>query len=81
MNPPHAVARVVLDAERQLSPAEFEAYVNTPMTDAERDETRALVAWFTRRYPTGADRLAYVRRAYRRWQRPGHTTKPGLAAP
>ncbi len=26
-----------------------------------------LVRWFRRRYPTAADRLAYVRRAYKRW--------------
>lgn len=32
-------------------------------------ETRALIAWFTRRYPTGAERLAYVRRATQRWSR------------
>ena len=30
---------------------------------------RALVAWFTQRYPTGAERLAYARRAYARWMR------------
>lgn len=64
-----AVARARAEAERQLSPEEFDAYVNAPISDAEREETRALVAWFTRRYPTGADRLAYVRRAYKRWQR------------
>jgi hypothetical protein len=57
------------DAERQLTAAEFDAYVSAPMTDAENDEIRSLVAWFTRRYPTGAERLAYARRAYRRWQR------------
>jgi hypothetical protein len=36
--------------------------------DWEREEILSLVAWFRRRYPTPADRLAYVRRAYRRWQ-------------
>lgn len=56
-----------LDAERQLSAAEFDAYVNAPMAEAERNDIRELAKWFTRRYPTGADRLAYVRRAYRRW--------------
>lgn len=39
-----------------------------PVDGPERQEILALVEWFTRRYPTGADRLAYVRRAYLRWQ-------------
>jgi hypothetical protein len=38
-----------------------------PLTDAERDDTRALVRWFTRRYPTPAERFAYIRRARARW--------------
>jgi hypothetical protein len=38
-----------------------------PLTDAELEETRSLIRWFRRRYPTPADRLAYARRAYRRW--------------
>jgi hypothetical protein len=33
----------------------------------ERARTLELIDWFCRRYPTGAERLAYVRRAYRRW--------------
>jgi len=40
-----------------------------PITQAERDEVEALVRWFRRRYPTPAERLAYVRRAYARWRR------------
>lgn len=54
-------------AERRLSPEEFEAYVRAPISDAERSATLELVAWFCRRYPTAGERLAYVRRAYRRW--------------
>ena len=30
-------------------------------------DTRALVRWFTRRYPTPAERFAYIRRARARW--------------
>ena len=37
------------------------------VSDEQREEILALVDWFCRRYPTGAERLAYVRRAYRRW--------------
>lgn len=55
--------------ERRLSPSEARAYLEAPLTDAEREEVRALAAWFCRRYPAPLDRLAYVRRAYARWQR------------
>jgi hypothetical protein len=52
---------------RRVSPEEAAAYISAPISDAERDEVLSLVRWFTRRYPTGAERLAYVRRAHRRW--------------
>jgi hypothetical protein len=55
--------------ERRLSPAEARAYLDAPLTDAEREDVRALVAWFCRRYQAPIDRLAYARRAYARWQR------------
>ena len=55
--------------ERSLGPDEAHAYLEAPMTEAERDELRTLVRWFQRRYPTPAERLAYVRRAYARWRR------------
>ncbi len=56
-------------AERQLSPEEFEAYIQAPMTDAERNEILESIAWFKKRYPTPADRLAATRRASRQWSR------------
>ncbi len=55
--------------DRTLEPAEARAYLNAPTTEAEREEVLALAAWFQRRYPTPAERLAYVRRAYARWRR------------
>jgi hypothetical protein len=55
--------------ERLLESAEAHAYLEAPITDAERDEVRALVQWFRQRYPTPVERLAYVRRAYARWRR------------
>lgn len=55
--------------DRRLSPAEARAYLDAPITDAERDAVRDLVRWFRRRYPTPVERLAYVRRAYARWRR------------
>ena len=56
-------------SDRRLDASEARAYLDAPVTDAERDEVLALVHWFKRRYPTPLDRLAYVRRAYARWQR------------
>lgn len=63
---PEAVGRLI---DRTLPRDEFARALATPLTDAERAHTRALVAWFTRRYPTPAERSAYVRRAYARWTR------------
>lgn len=65
---PEVAARIRALSERELSAEEVEAALNTPIEDAEREEILELVSWFRRRYPTPADRLAYVRRAYRRWQ-------------
>jgi hypothetical protein len=65
---PELVAKVRALSERQLSLEEVEATLRTPVGDWEREEILSLVAWFRRRYPTPADRLAYVRRAYSRWQ-------------
>jgi len=63
--------RAALEAEqrRSLSSAEAATYLTAPVSDVERAQTLELVRWFRRRYPTGADRLAYVRQAYRRWRR------------
>jgi hypothetical protein len=55
--------------DRALGPAEAREYLEAPISEAERDEVLALVRWFQRRYPTPAERLAYVRRAYARWRR------------
>jgi len=56
-------------AERELNPEEFDAYVNAPMSQDEREEILASVAWFTRRYPTPGERLAAARRGYQQWAR------------
>lgn len=55
--------------DRRLGPSEARAYLEAPITQADQDEVLALVRWFERRYPTPAERLAYVRRAYARWRR------------
>jgi hypothetical protein len=54
-------------ADRPLTDEEVRAYLAVPVSDEQREEILALVDWFCRRYPTPAERLAYVRRAYRRW--------------
>jgi hypothetical protein len=60
-------ARVRAIAERSLSLEEWRRLAAIPVTPDERERTLELVRWFTRRYPEPAARLAYVRRAYRRW--------------
>jgi hypothetical protein len=55
--------------ERSLTPEEARAYLDTPVTEEERAAVLDQVRWFTRRYPTPLERLAYVRRAWRRWAR------------
>jgi hypothetical protein len=52
---------------RLVTPEELREAVEGPITDAEREHTLALVRWFTTRYPSPEQRLAYVRRAYERW--------------
>jgi len=61
------IERIRQLAERRLTAEEFDAYVNAPMSDAERQEILASIAWFKRRYPTPALRLAAARRAFRQW--------------
>lgn len=55
--------------DRVLTPAEAREYLEAPVSASERDEVLALVRWFRTRYPTPAERLAYVRRAHARWRR------------
>ena len=59
-------AALAAEVDRRVTPDEAAAYLTAPISDAEREDVLSLVRWFTRRYPTGAERLAYVRRAYRR---------------
>ena len=54
-------------SERLVSADEMREALARPIDPEEREELMSLVRWFTRRYPTGADRLAYVRQAYDRW--------------
>ncbi|HZS37529.1 MAG TPA: hypothetical protein VFF06_11920 [Polyangia bacterium] len=70
---PEAVARVRAFTNRRLTPEEFNAYVNAPMSADELEAIHSLINWFTRRYPTVAERLAWGERAYaqaKRWMPP-----------
>lgn len=60
------IAKITAYSERRLGPEEVRAYLDAPISDFERDEALGLIRWFRRRYPTPAERLAYVRRAARR---------------
>ena len=53
--------------EREVSAQEVRQALERPLDDREREDVLTLVRWFRRRYPTGIERLAYVRRAYSRW--------------
>ncbi len=71
---PETVARLRALSERVLSAEQWRAALAIPIGEAEQEEARSLIRWFCRRYPTPGERLAYVRRAYRRWvkaQQPG----------
>ena len=68
---PEVLAEARAIAERVLSVAELEAYLQTPMSDEERADIADAIRWFTTRYPTPAARLAYNRRAMARAKRRG----------
>lgn len=66
---PEALARARELGDRLLDAEEFRRLLAVPIGEAEEEEARSLIRWFRRRYPTPAERLAYCRRAYRRWTR------------
>jgi hypothetical protein len=59
--------RIPAEIDRELSPEQARAYLSQPVTPEEREGVQDLVRWFCGRYPSPAERLAYVRQAYRRW--------------
>ena len=54
--------------DRELTLEESHVYLKAPITPREREGVLELVRWFTARYPTPVERLAYVRRATARWR-------------
>jgi len=69
--PPTAdtIRRLREEYERPLTPEEYRAQSAIPLSAEEIEETLELVRWFRARYPTGAERSAYVREAIARWSR------------
>jgi hypothetical protein len=67
-----AIRRAREYADRRLSRHELAEMEAVPIEPGEREAVLALVRWFCRRYPTPAERLAYVRRAYARWRARQH---------
>lgn len=74
---PGALARIRELSERRLSAEEARAALAVPLGETEEEESRALIRWFRRRYPSPAARLAYARRAYRRWALARPVAGPG----
>lgn len=66
---PQTRARLKALAEQPLPLDEWQRRLAIPLSVEEIERTGALVRWFRNRYPTVDDRLAYVRKAYRRWTR------------
>ena len=64
---PEALKRALELHNRVLSKEEFMARLAIPLTPEEIEDNLALIRWFRTRYPTAAERLADVRRAYKRW--------------
>ena len=64
---PGQAAQIRALVERRLSAEDVRRYLGVPISAREREETLALVRWFRHRYPTPAERLAYVRQAHSRW--------------
>ena len=60
-------ARLRAWSDRRLSGEELRERLDVPIGEDERAGVQALIRWFRRKYPTPADRLAYVRRTYARW--------------
>ena len=59
--------RAMLD--RHVSADELRQALERPLSEEEREDVLSLARWFRRRYPSGAERLAYVRQVYLRWRR------------
>jgi len=55
----------------RVSPTAAVVAIGITIAADEIESVADLVRWFTTRYPTARERLAYARRAYARWARRG----------
>jgi hypothetical protein len=62
------ISRAAAIANRRLSRRELERALQIPIGEDEARNTLRLIRWFSRRYPTAIERLAYIRRAHKRWR-------------
>lgn len=53
---------------RPVTDGELHEALEGPISEGEQREVAALHRWFTTRYPSAEERLAYVRQAYGRWR-------------
>jgi hypothetical protein len=58
-------------ANRTLTRKEIEKALRIPISAEEFAEKQRLITWFTTRYPTAIERLAYIRKAHTRWRMTG----------
>jgi hypothetical protein len=61
--------RIAAAIDRAVTREEIQNALSQEIPLSEREEVKALVRWFTTRYPTAEARLDYVRRAHARWRR------------
>jgi hypothetical protein len=67
--------------EEPLPADEFDRRVSAPVDPSEAAEIRDLIRWFTRRYATPKERLAYARRKFVEWTRPVRIVRRSGTAP
>lgn len=78
---PHLHPLIAQLDNEPLSPAEWARLAAIPITEEELAETRELIRWFKRRYPTAKERLAYVRRKYAEFTRQPISIRPASDSP
>lgn len=61
----------------RIPPEEFDRRARAPLSSAEAQEIAELFEWFTRRYPTAKERLAYARRKFRQYTQHAAEAAPG----
>ena len=64
----HPAAEAIYN--ERLTAEECTRYLALPPSAEESESISELLRWFSRRYPTAKERLAYARRKYAEWTRP-----------